>query len=126
MIFQKTADYSSNQVRQRLESVDLDEVVEQGAKQYSDVPSALRLSNSQAAIQKATGTWSSMFNSASAVNQSQFLGTLSWYLLILLIGWLAFPLTYLAFRGLADHGYALARIAGLLFIAWLANRLHCA
>jgi YYY domain-containing protein len=120
LIFQKTADFSSDRVQQVLESVDLSQVVQQGAKQYSDAPGALRLSTTRAAVQKAAGTWSSLFNSASALNQSQFLGTVSWYLLIALIGWLAFPLTYLAFRGLSDHGYALARVAGLLFVAWLA------
>jgi 4-amino-4-deoxy-L-arabinose transferase-like glycosyltransferase len=120
LIFQKTAGFSSDRVRQLLESVDLSQVVEQGAKQYTDAPSALRLSRTRVAIQKAYGTWSSIFNSASALNQSQFLGTLSWYLLIALIGWLAFPLTYLAFRGLSDHGYALARVTGLLFVTWLA------
>ncbi len=127
LIFQKSDDYSSDRVRHVLNNVDLERVVAQGAKEYSDVPSALRLSPAQAVIQRSAGTWSSIFNSTSALNQSHFLGTLSWYLLIALIGWLAFPLTYLAFRGLSDHGYALARITGLLLVAclaWVGSSLH--
>jgi YYY domain-containing protein len=120
LIFKKSADYSSGRVQQVLESVDLSQVVAQGAKEYTDTPGALRLSTARKVIQRTAGTWSSIFNSASALNQSQFLGTLSWYLLIAAIGWLAFPLTFLAFRGLSDRGYALARVVGLLVVAWLA------
>jgi YYY domain-containing protein len=120
LIFKKSDNFSVEKVEQVLNSVDLSQVVEQGAKQVTDLPGALRLSPAQRAIQSRTGTWSSLFNSSSALNQSHFLGTLSWYLLIAIIGWLAFPLAFLAFRGLADGGYALARVTGLLLTAWLA------
>ncbi|MGD2077462.1 MAG: DUF2298 domain-containing protein, partial [Chloroflexota bacterium] len=120
LIFKKSDNFSIDRVEQVLASVDLSQVVEQGAKQATAVPGALRLSTAQRIIQSMAGTWSSLFNSSSALNQSDFLATLSWYLLIFIIGWLAFPLAYLAFRGLADGGYALARITGLLLVAWLA------
>ncbi|MFN2223724.1 MAG: DUF2298 domain-containing protein, partial [Candidatus Promineifilaceae bacterium] len=120
LIFKKADDFSVERVQRVLGGVDLSQVVEQGAKQATALPGALRLSTAQRIIQSTAGTWSSLFNSSSALNQSQFLGALSWYLLIAIIGWLAFPLTYLAFRGLADGGYALARVIGLLFTAWLA------
>jgi YYY domain-containing protein len=38
----------------------------------------------------------------------------AWYLLITLIGWLAFPLTYRLFPALSDRGFSLARALGLL------------
>ena len=37
-----------------------------------------------------------------------------WYLVITLLGWLAFPLAFRLFPALADRGYALARVLGLL------------
>jgi YYY domain-containing protein len=49
-----------------------------------------------------------------------------WYLLLTLLGWLAFPLVYRLFPALADRGYTLARAAGLLlwaYVFWLFTTL---
>jgi YYY domain-containing protein len=51
---------------------------------------------------------------------------LSWYALVTLLGWLTFPLAYRLFPALADRGYALARVAGLLiwgYLFWLLTSL---
>ena len=37
-----------------------------------------------------------------------------WYIILTLLGWLTFPLTYALFPALTDRGYTLARAAGLL------------
>lgn len=50
------------------------------------------------------------------------LAFLSWYLILVLLGWLTFPLVYHLFPALTDRGYTLARTAGLLiwgYIFWL-------
>ena len=44
---------------------------------------------------------------------------LLWYILITLLGLLAFPVTYKWLPGLADKGYTLARALGLLFWSYL-------
>ncbi|HEX5838307.1 MAG TPA: DUF2298 domain-containing protein, partial [Anaerolineales bacterium] len=47
---------------------------------------------------------------------------LSWYILVSLLGWLAFPLGFYLFPALADRGYSLARAFGLLvwgYVFWL-------
>ncbi len=47
---------------------------------------------------------------------------LAWYLLLLLLGWLMFPLAWHLFPALADRGYTLARALGLLvwgYLFWL-------
>ena len=47
---------------------------------------------------------------------------LSWYILISLLGWLAFPLGFYLFPALADRGYSFARAFGLLiwgYVFWL-------
>jgi len=51
---------------------------------------------------------------------------ISWYLLLTLLGWLTFPLAYRLFPALADRGYSLSRVAGLLiwgYIFWLFTSL---
>jgi YYY domain-containing protein len=53
----------------------------------------------------------------------------SWYLLILLLGWLTFPLAYYLFPALADRGYTLSRAFGLLiwgYVFWLFASLGIA
>ena len=45
----------------------------------------------------------------------------SWYVIITLLGWLTFPLAYFLFPALADRGYSLSRVAGLLiwgYVFW--------
>lgn len=54
---------------------------------------------------------------------------LAWYLAIILLGWLAFPLAYRLFPALADRGYSLARTLGLLlwgYFFWLSSSLGLA
>ncbi len=47
------------------------------------------------------------------------LSFLSWYLVVTLLGWLAFPLAYRLFPALADRGYGLSRALGLLVWSYL-------
>jgi len=52
-----------------------------------------------------------------------------WYLLIILLGWLTFPLAYYLFPALADRGYTLSRAFGLLiwgYVFWLFASLGIA
>ncbi|MBN2499902.1 MAG: hypothetical protein JXB38_03985 [Anaerolineales bacterium] len=54
------------------------------------------------------------------------LALISWYLLLSLLGLLAFPLAYRLLSGLPDRGYAVSRTLGLLlwgFIFWLLTSL---
>jgi YYY domain-containing protein len=51
---------------------------------------------------------------------------IAWYVIITLLGWLAFPLVYRLFPALADRGFTLARAAGLLlwaYVFWLCTTL---
>ncbi|HUH97863.1 MAG TPA: DUF2298 domain-containing protein [Anaerolineales bacterium] len=57
---------------------------------------------------------------------SSILAFVSWYLIITLLGWLAFPLAYFLFPALADRGYSLSRVAGLLiwgYVFWIFTSL---
>ncbi|MGD9049470.1 MAG: DUF2298 domain-containing protein, partial [Anaerolineae bacterium] len=120
LVFQKAPDYSSARVSALLEAVDLSQIILQSAKQVSQAPSGLRLPAARLADQKAAGTWTDLFSPSSLLNLSQPMAVVGWLLLLLLIGWLIFPLTFAAFSGLPDRGYALTRLVGLLIVAWLA------
>jgi len=120
MIFKKNVDFSIDKVREILESVDLDQVIFQGPLSYTRAPTALQLPQDRLAAQTAGGTWSSMFSWTTLINSNQTLAVVFWYLFLLLLGWAVFPLVFTAFSGLPDRGYPLARMAGLIIVAWLS------
>ncbi len=54
------------------------------------------------------------------------LQTFSWYIILTLLGWISFPISFLVFSNLRDRGYGLSRVLGLLFwgyIFWLSTSL---
>ena len=57
---------------------------------------------------------------------SSILAFVSWYIIVTLLGWLTFPLMYFLFPALADRGYSLSRVAGLLiwaYVFWILTSL---
>ena len=120
MVFKKSADFSLDKVREILESADLTQIVEQAPLAVTIMPTGMRLPPDRLAAQQAGGTWYEMFDFESLLNRNQTLGAAAWYLFLLLLGGLAFPLVWAAWPGLSDRGYPLARLIALLFIAWLA------
>lgn len=118
LIFKKSADYDPARVQAILGAVDLSGAVYLLPGQADDYKD-LMLSEDQLAVQQAGGTWSDLFSYDALLNKYPGLGLVVWYLLILLVGLFAFPLVRAALPGLADNGYPLARVAGLLLWAWL-------
>ncbi len=118
-IFKKRANFSLAQVQSVLNAIDLSTVVSQRPIDASKTPTLLQLTPDKLAIQRAGGTWSQMFDFSGLLNSFEPLGVIVWYLAILLIGWLAWPLAFLALGGLSDKGYALSRAVGLLVVTWL-------
>ena len=74
----------------------------------------------QLASQQANGTFSEVFDVDGWLSTNPVLAAVVWWLAVILLGWLAFPLAYVVFRGLPDRGYALARILSLLVVSYLA------
>ncbi len=120
LIFRKAAGFSPERARQILGAVDLSQVIWMNPKRATAAPTALMLPPGRLAEQRAGGTWSQMFDSSSAVNRLQWLGALAWWGGLLILGWLLFPLAFLAFGGLPERGYAVSKILALLLIGWLA------
>jgi YYY domain-containing protein len=119
LIFKKSADFDSNQLRAVLSSVDLTQVVPLTPTQFSDFKT-LMLPESKLATQRAGGTWSDLFDYDWLHNKYPVLGMLFWYAFIFLLGLFAYPIARLALPGLRQYAYPLGRIVGLVLLAWLA------
>ena len=78
----------------------------------------------QLAQQQAGGTWSQLFNYDWIQNRCPILGLIIWYLFILILGLLTYPIVRLALPGLGDKGYPLSRALGLIlfgFLCWASG-----
>jgi YYY domain-containing protein len=119
LIFKKTPEYSLHQVQSLLSSVDLTKVVHLTPRQATKSAGNLMLPEERLAQQQAGGTWSDLFNRDVLFNQYPFLAAILWYLVIAVLGWICYPLVRIVFRGLDDRGYPLARLVGMLLLAYL-------
>ncbi len=124
LIFKKTDAYDSQKVRELLGAVDFSKIIHLTPKKADSYPGDLMLPTDQLTEQQEGGTWSELFNPNALQNRSQPVGVILWYLAITLLGWAVYPALRLALPGLSDHGYPLARTAGMLalsYFAWLAG-----
>ncbi len=85
----------------------------------SAAPSGFTLSPEQRAIQRDGGTWSDLFDRTSFVNSSPIVTVIIWYLLMLIFGAITWPLLFVILPGLPDRGYPIAKLAGMLIVAFL-------
>jgi YYY domain-containing protein len=123
-IFKKRPDYDSQQVRSILGSVDLSQVVSDPASITPVLTRNMMLPSDRLTIQRAGGTWSSLFDAQSLANRFPVIDLVLWYLVIGLLGLLTYPLARIALSGLPDRGYPLSRTAGLLissYVVWVAG-----
>lgn len=124
LIFKKTEAYDASRVRKLLGEVDFSKIIRLPPMRYPAHPSDLMLPLARWVEQQRGGTWSEIFNSQAVHNRFQPLGVLVWYLGLSILGLVSYPLLRLAFPGLQDGGYPLARTTGLLILShlvWLAG-----
>ncbi len=95
-------------------------VVVQGAKEASKAPTLLHLTDSKWQLQQAGGTWSDLFDLGALLNRSQIAAVLAWWVLIVLAGWIAWPLLFASLPALPDRGFPAAKITAWLIVAWVA------
>ncbi len=119
-IFQKTDDFNRQDAAQLLNAVDLSQVVHMNPEEATLAPNGLMLSPIAQRVQQANGTFSTVFNVDGLLSQQPALAAAVWWLAVILLGWLAFPLAFVTLSGLPDRGYALSRILSLLVISYLA------
>jgi len=120
LIFHKTAAYSRQRVEEVLGGIDVTRALH-GLKpiQATAAPDLLEFDPQTWAEQQAGGTWSEMFDRNSLLNRYPGLAALAWWIVVTGLGWLAFPLLFVALPRLRDRGYGLARVVGLLSVAYL-------
>jgi YYY domain-containing protein len=117
-IFRKTEAYDPEKVRQLLEEVDLSQVQVMNPLEATNAPNGMMLTREQQQIQQSGGTFSELFNGDGLLSTNSFAAVVVWWLAVILLGWLAFPLAFVALRGLPDRGYALARVLALLLVSY--------
>lgn len=126
LIFKKNADFDPQKLRSAFESVDLSYVVNLTPRQADSFDTSiskannLMLSEEALALQREGGTWSELFDRLASVNTSQTAAVIVFYLFSIGLGLFVYPIIRLALPGLADKGYAFARLAGFLLIAYFA------
>lgn len=129
LIFEKRESYDPTAIRNVLRSVDLSKVVyftpgDAASYRFPDQDQlyeprySLMLPDERLEEQREGGTWSELFNSERLLNTSEPLAAAGFYLFVLLLGILAYPVIRLALPGLADRGYPFAKLAGLLLLAF--------
>ncbi|PKO23358.1 MAG: hypothetical protein CVU38_04470 [Chloroflexi bacterium HGW-Chloroflexi-1] len=119
-IFKKTPGYSEGLVRSYLDAVDLEFTIQMWPKQVSAARGALMLTDEETVQQQAGGTWSRIFNLDGLVNRWPGMSVIAWLLLLELLGVVAFPIAFVALRGLSDRGYGVSKTLGVLLLAWLS------
>lgn len=135
-IFRKTEDYSKAKVEAILseasllqsqeldafsdDSIQLLGVINWTSYDTDKAHTALMLSEDAYETQTQGGTWSERFFSDSLLNTNQVAGVIVWYLTIFAFGMIAFPLVFSLFPNMGDGGYGVAKLVGLLLVAWFA------
>lgn len=134
-IFRKSPDYSRAKVEAALAEVSLKQAQElHGSEDEAQllgvfywtsaeadaVPTALTFPHADYERQTSGGTWSERFFSDSIINTNQAAGVFAWYATIYVFGALAFPLAFSLFPSMADGGYGVCKLIGLLLVAYFA------
>ncbi len=130
LIFAKTAAYSREKAEALLPPSLLDHVVWTTPRDASRITpskaSRLLLSETMRAAQQAGGTWSKLFSREALQNRVQPLAIILWWLVLLLLGVMAFPWVRAALPDLQPFAYGFAKAVGLLvwaYLAWLLSAL---
>lgn len=129
LIFEKTDDFDAEYVRSVLGAADFDHIQRLTPKNIPPQPADLMFPAYIFERLKLGGTWAELFNTAALQNRFPAIGAVVWYLFIFILGLAVYPFVRIALPGLNDRGYPLARIAGLVLLAylsWLAGSLQIA
>lgn len=119
LIFKKIDQYDPVIVSKILGSVDLSKVIFFTPGNFPDYPVDLKLPARRLEVQRDGGTWSEIFDTSKWINQAPVLSVVLWYLVIMILGWVMYPITRLGFNGLFDKGYAFSKLFAMLLVSLL-------
>ncbi len=114
LIFRKDADFSATRVRQILTAVSLDNV--QNIPPIMAGRPNLQLTVTSRETVTQGGTWGDSFSLESG---SWLLAPVLWYLMLSVLGVIAWPVVWSVLPSLPDRGYGLSRPIGLLAVSWV-------
>lgn len=117
-LFAKNEDYHPEQVKEVLGAVDISRVIFMTPGQATAAPNGLMLNPAEQDLQSANGTFTEIFNVDGLLSQNPWLASIIWWMAVVILGWIAFPIAFIAFSGLTDRGYTIARILSLLIISY--------
>ncbi len=83
---------------------------------HSDETQSLQLSVDEQLLYEKTAVWSS--SEVSEKSWGSRLPVLAWFIVLEVIGLLALPITWMAFKNFSDRGYIFSKALGLLVISW--------
>jgi YYY domain-containing protein len=124
LIFKKRVDFKIETARQILSSVDLSQVIHVTPKKAAALNGNLMLAVDEWKRQMEGGTWSQLFSLEALQNKYPAAGAVLWYLVVLLLGLVSYPLLRIAMKGLPDRGYPFGKLVGMVilaYIVWLAG-----
>jgi YYY domain-containing protein len=125
-IFAKTDAYSQEQVARVLGAVDLSNVAVMTPGEATLAQNGLMLDDESLQIQRQNGTFDEVVDPDGLLSRQPWIAAVVWWLAVVALGWLAFPLVFAILPGLPDRGFPLARIAAILFISyftWISGSL---
>jgi YYY domain-containing protein len=117
-LFEKTDAYDPEQIRRVFEAVDLSQVLFTTPGQATSAPNGLLLDSDAVSAQLNEGTFNSLFNVDGPLAQNDWLAAVVWWLAVIFLGLITFPLTFVVLGGLSDRGYPFARVLGILLISY--------
>ena len=88
--------------------------------QAAEAPTHLMLTEDREAIQETNGSWAARFDRSDPINAQPLLTVVGWWLTIVTFGWVTWPLLFVLLPGLADRGFSVAKLVGLVVVGWLA------
>nr|MDQ3007490.1 DUF2298 domain-containing protein [Chloroflexota bacterium] len=83
---------------------------------HPDETQSLQLSEDERLLYEKAAVWSS--SEVSEKSWGSRFPVLAWFIVLEVIGLLALPLTWMAFKNLSDRGYIFSKVLGLLMISW--------
>ena len=126
-IFRKTNEYSSENSERIFSQVNISQQRTMNPAEATNAPNGLLLSDQAKAVQRSNGTFSKLFDVDGILASQPAVSAVVWWIAVVLLGWLFFPLSYTVFAGISTRGYGLSRILALLLISyfgWLLASLN--
>jgi YYY domain-containing protein len=86
--------------------------------QADAAPTQLMFTPDRREIQETNASWYERFDRDSLINAQPVITVVVWWLAIMTFGWVTWPLLFALFPGLADRGFAVAKLAGMMLAGW--------